>query len=196
MPREKGTAMATNRSPLESNTATGPITRRAALGRLAGGSAIGLLATMGQDRVQAQATPTPQGDQGEAPNHFVLAGALTQISYEVTTDAGGRLTYQGTYGSQTLVGDAIRVEESALGRLVTGYLGAFPDQGELWLTLLLPRFNPMTIGDAPSPFDTVAILKWAISTIGGPPRTGALEEYRVVELEGTAEVGPPLSADQ
>jgi hypothetical protein len=78
------------------------------------------------------------------------------------------------------------VEESALGQLVTGSLGAFPDQGELWLTLLLPRFNPTSSGDPPTPFATLAILKWVISTIAGPPRTGALEEYRVLPLAGTA----------
>ena len=72
--------------------------------------------------------------------------------------------------------------------MVTGSLGAFPDQGELWLTLLLPRFASMTSGDVPAPFTTFAILKWVISTIAGPPHTGALEEYRVVTLQGIAQI--------
>lgn len=86
-------------------------------------------------------------------------------------------------------------EERALGRLITVYLGAFPDQGDLWLTLLLPRFNPMTIADAPIPFATLAILTWVISTIAGPPSTGALEGYTAITLEGTAQVGEPPSTD-
>jgi hypothetical protein len=178
--------MATNGSTVQANPCTAGISRRTALSRLAGGTAT-LVGTAGRDCAQAQATPPPR-EKGKAPNQFVLDGAETRITYDVTADAEGpRLTYHGPYGSQTVVGDMIRTEESALGQLVTGYLGAFPDQGDLWLTLLLPRFNPMTIEDGPAPFATLAILKWLGSTIAGPPRTGALEEYKVVTLEGTAQ---------
>jgi hypothetical protein len=168
----------------ETITPRGGVTRRAALGRLAGGT-VALLGVMGQDTAQAEATPTAPG---EAPNHVELASAETRITYDAATTGGVRLSYAGPYGSQTLQGDQVLREACALGWLVTGSLGAFPDQGALWLTLLLPRFNAMTASDAPVPFATVAILKWVISTIAGPPRTGALEEYRVVTLEGTAQV--------
>ena len=114
----------------------------------------------------------------------MLEGAETRISYDTTTMSGGpQLTYEGPYGTHSFDGDALTTEETALGRLVTGYLGAFPDQGDLWLTLLLPRFNPMTIDDGPAPFTTLAILKWLVSTIVGPPLEGALEEYQVLMLE-------------
>jgi hypothetical protein len=46
----------------------------------------------------------------------------------------------------------------------------------------------MGVEDEPVSFATVAILKWVISTIAGPPRTGALEEYRILTLEGTAQL--------
>jgi hypothetical protein len=164
--------MDTNRSTVHATTVIGGISRRMALGRLAG-SATALVAPLGPDRARAQATPAPQAEEGAAPNHFALAGEETQITYDASTDAGEpQLTYDGQYGSQTIAGDELRTEESALGRLVTAHLGAFPDQGDLWLTLLLPRFNPMSRADPPTPFATLAILKWVISTIAGPPRTG------------------------
>ncbi len=161
------------------------LSRRVAIGGAVAGAA---LAVVGRDRAQALATPTPRAD-GEAPNHFVLGDAEWRITCDLTASAGGpRLALDGPYGSQDLAGEAVIVEESALGRLVTGNVGAFPDQGDLWLTLLLPRFNPMGVNDEPVSFATVAILKWVISTIAGPPRTGALEEYRVVVFEGTAQL--------
>jgi hypothetical protein len=179
--------METNCFSIQAPSGTGGISRRAVLGNLAGGSAL-LVTIMGQGRAQAQTTPAPE-EAGQAPNHFVLAGEETRIVYDETAGAGEpRLTYEGPYGSQTFAGDTLRTEESTLGRLVTGSLGAFPDQGELWLTLLLPEFNPTTIDADPTPFATLAILKWVVSTIAGPPRTGALEEYRVVPLEGTAQL--------
>jgi hypothetical protein len=154
-----------------------------------GGGAAALLATARPDRSQAQTTPPLRGEEGTAPNHFALSGAETQITFDAASAAGGpRLTYDGPFGSYTLVGDEIRTEESALGPMVTVHLGAFPDQGDLWLTLLLPRFNPMSNADSPTPFATLAILKWVISTIAGPPCTGPLEEYRVLPLEGIAQL--------
>ena len=188
--------MCTNRSTVRATTAIGGISRRLALGRLAG-SAVALVAPLGPDHAWGQATLAPQAEVGAAPNHFTLAGEETWVTYDASTDAGEpQLTYDGQYGIQTIAGDELRAEESALGRLVTAHLGAFPDQGELWLTLLLPRFNPMASDDAAAPFKTLAILKWVISTIAGPPRTGALEEYRVVTLKGTAQLVMPQAASR
>jgi hypothetical protein len=164
------------------------LSRRITLARLAaGGAAAALWPTLGRDLAVAQATPTPPEEADAAPNWFVLAGADSRITY-LTSDAGARLTYDGPYGSHVLVGAAIHHEASALGRSVTGSLGPFPDQGELWLTLLLPRFAAMTAAEPPVAFRTLAILTWEISTIAGPPRRGALQDYRAVPLEGTAQV--------
>jgi hypothetical protein len=52
----------------------------------------------------------------------------------------------------------------------------------------LPAFNPVDADDPLATFTTLAILKWVISTIAGPPREGALEAYDGVPLEGTAEL--------
>jgi hypothetical protein len=177
--------MGSARAPVQVTTVSGGLSRRMALACLGGGTAA-LLAAAHPDRSQAQATPPPRGEEDAAPNHFALSGAETELTYDAATAGGPRVTYDGPYGSHTVVGDEIRAEESALGQLVTVDLGAFPDQGDLWLTLLLPRFNPMSSADPPTPFATLAILKWVISTIAGPPRTGALEEYRDLPLAGTA----------
>ena len=132
--------------------------------------------------------PTPSGEGGAQPNHFVLRGAETQITYDATTITGlPQLLYDGPYGSQAFSGDAVTTEQTALGRLVSVDLGAFPDRGELRLTLLIPSFHPDTSQASASPFATLGILTWSISTLAGPPREGALEEYEILPLEGTAE---------
>ena len=90
------------------------------------------------------------------------------------------------------VGDQIRTEQSALGRLVTVYLDAMPDAATFFLTLLLPDFNPMIPGDTPTPFATLAILTTLLTSIAGPSLIeGALQEYVAVALEGTAEFVAP-----
>ena len=168
--------MDTDRSTDRLTPSTAAMSRRTAL-RLGVGTvgAPALSTSLGRGMVRAQTTSSPQGEAGEEPNHFVLEGAETRITYDTTTMSGGpQLTYEGPYGTHSFDRDALTTEETALGRLVTGYLGAFPDQGDLWLTLLLPRFNPMTIDGGGAPFATLAILKWLVSTIAGPPPEGAL----------------------
>jgi hypothetical protein len=153
------------------------------------GGTAALLTPARPARALASATPPPREAEGTAPNHVALSGAQTTLTFDADTTAGGpRVSYDGPYGRHTVVGDEVHTEESALGRLVTVSLGAFPDQGDLWLTLLLPRFNPMHSADPPTPFSTLAILRWVVSTIAGPPRTGALDEYQVLPLAGLAQV--------
>ena len=99
--------------------------------------------------------PPPSGEGAAQPNHFVLQGAGTQITYDATTITGlPQLLYEGPYGSQTFSGDAVTTQQTALGRLVTVDLGTFPDRGELWLTLLIPSFHPDTGQTSATPFAT------------------------------------------
>lgn len=145
----------------------------------------------------AQAMPATFGLRGRQPDRFDLTGAETRITYETTAAAGSRLTYDGSYGSQTLGEAALTTEEHGFGRLIIAPLGSFPDRGDLSLTLLLPWFNPRTIGNTasdPVPIATLAILEWVASTIAGPQLEGAREEYEVVELEGTAQLVSTLPA--
>ena len=172
-----------------SNTFGVGISRRAALGRLAAGgvAAASLLAIAGRGHAQAQATPGPSDEEGGEANHFVLAGGEVQITFDTTGFAGEpQLTYRGPIGagplaerpidSRTVVGDEIRTtvepeirkEGSALVRLVTVYLDAWPDAAVFYLTLVLPECNSM-IADAPIPFAGLAILTTVRTTIAGDP---------------------------
>jgi hypothetical protein len=192
--------MDTSRTSRPWNTFVAGISRRAALGRLAGGIvAASPLAAAGRGKVQAQATPG--GEEGGEANHFVLAGGwMVQVTYD-TIGFGGepQLTYRGPIGSgpieerpietRTIVGDEIGTEPILyLGRLVTGYLDAMPDAATFYLTLLLPDFNRMNLEAAPTPFATLAILTTVLTSEAGPGLIeGALQEYVAVPLEGTAE---------
>jgi hypothetical protein len=136
--------------------------------------------------------PPPSMAGGAEPNHFVLQGKKTRITYDATTIAGPpQVLYEGPYGSRTFSGEAVTMEQTALGRLVSVDLGAFPDRGELRLTLLIPSFDPTTSQASETPFATLAILTWSTSTLAGPPREGALEGYEILPLEGTAEFVMP-----
>lgn len=192
--------MDTFRTGRLADASTAGLSRRAALGRLAGGiAAASLLAAAGRGNAQAQATPGPSDEEGGEANHFGLAGGEVQITYDTTGIAGEpQLTYRGPIGfgpiderpidSRTIVGDEIRTEQSSLGRLVTVYLDAMPDAATFYLTLLLPDFNPMVLGAAPAPFTTLAILTTLRTSIAGPGLVeGALQEYAAVALEGAAE---------
>ena len=181
------------------------LSRRAALRGVAGaGLAVAFLTATRHPGVQAQATPGSAAEDGMMPNHFVLTTGETQIIYDTGTLAGEpQLTYQGPIGfgpvderpieSVTIVGDAIHTEQVLyLGQLVTGYLGAMPDAATFYLTLLLPEFNPMSREAAPVAFSTLAILTTQLTSIAGPALIeGALQEYAVVEMEGTAELVVP-----
>ncbi len=182
--------MNTDRLPHKFTTSADRISRRTALRRLTGsGVAATFLAAAGRNITLAQGTPAPQEETGAEPNRIVLAGELqgeaVRLTYVATGDSGEPVgTYEGPYsGNASFSGP----EASALGRLVTIDLGAFPDQGDFRLVLVLPTFRPMRPGDAPVPFATLSILAVEVSTIAGPPPAGALEEYRAVMLEGTAE---------
>jgi hypothetical protein len=167
------------------------LTRRTALGRLLGASAAGALL--------AGARPADALAE-EMPNRFELSSETTTIVYDTGgVDGQPRLTYRGPIGvgpiderpieSRTAEGDGIRVEQSSLGQLVRVYLDAMPDAATFYLTLLLPEFNPTPGGAEPIPFSTLAILLTELTTLEGPAvLEGPLQEYAVIELEGTAEV--------
>jgi hypothetical protein len=186
-------------------TSTGILSRRAALRGVAGtGLAVTLLAATQHPGARAQATPGSAAEDGMMPNHIVLNSGETQIIYDTDSLAGEpQLTYRGPIGfgpvderpidSVTIVGEEIRTEQVLyLGQLVTGYLGAMPDAATFYLTLLLPEFNPMSQEAAPVAFSTLAILTTQLTSIAGPALIeGPLQEYAVVEMEGTAELIVP-----
>ena len=163
---------------------TGILTRRAALGRLAGaGLAAAVLTTVGSTTARTQATPTPEVPPGYEPNGFSLEGPGMRIGYGTTSiDGRPTFTYRGHYPDGDYRGDDIRVEGStALGRMVSVRLVPPPNVRAAWLTVLLPGFSPVQLGDPPIPFATVAIITTHLLPSDGPGQT-----YEVVPLEGTA----------
>lgn len=186
--------MTTVRSSDPSTILSAAVSRRTVLGLLAAGGGAATLLAAGRVRTRAQTQ--------EEANRFVLTGEQTEITYATTSETGEpTLTYRGPMGpgpvgerpieSRTIVGSDIRTERSSLGRLVTVYLDAMPDAATFDLTLLLPEINLAADG-APTPFATLMILTAHLTTIGGPGLiVGALQEYEVVELEGTAELVMP-----
>jgi hypothetical protein len=183
----------TDHSRDTSNAVTRGLSRRAALGRLAGGGlAASLLAAAGRDHARAQATPEPPCHE---PNRFVLAGAETQITYVVATDAGEPLlTYRDPDESRSFHGDEIRTQESEqFGRLVTVLVEEWHG-GILELTVVLPEII-LPSEDASISFATLAVLTThhatsGCSLIGGfvPVEGGALRSYEVVTLDGMAQL--------
>jgi hypothetical protein len=180
----------------------GALSRRVAL-RGAGGTglAVALLTTTRLPGVQAQATPGSAAEGATPPNHFVLSNGETQITYDTGAVTGeSQLTYQGPIGfgpvderpveSVTIAGDQIHAEQVLyLGQLVTGYLDAMPDAATFYLTLVLPEFNGISPMADPVSFSTLAILTTQLTSIAGPALVeGALQEYAVLELDGTAEL--------
>ncbi|HEY7030982.1 MAG TPA: hypothetical protein VH482_06640 [Thermomicrobiales bacterium] len=176
--------------PHEPQPTTGHVSRRAALGSLAGtGLAAAFLATVGHAAARAPATPTPEVPPGYNPNGYSLDGPGTHISYGTTSlDGRPTLTYRGTYPEQTFRGEEIHLEGSrALVRMVSVLVEQVPDARVVYLTVLLPEFRPIRLGDPPIAFETVAILTTHPTSFAGPtPVAGARQTYEVVPLTGTA----------
>ena len=133
-----------------------------------------------------------------SPNYIRLAGSGVELTYALDR-AGKHLTYKRPQGEVTF-GDAdIKDLESPLGRLLTVHLEATPDRDTVDLTLVLPTINlprsaatgPGRAGGAARPtpvkFSTFAVLTTTRTSIGGPGLvSGALQSYRVLELQGEA----------
>jgi hypothetical protein len=169
----------------------GNLSRRTAVGRLAGaGLAASLAIHAGRFPVLGQATPEAEEDDGQAPNAFTLAGDGTRIGYGTTSITGEPVfSYEGPFGNRSFAGDEIGSEASpTLGEVVSVLLAEEPDARVVWLALLLPPFNPMRLGDEPIPFETLAIVTSHLTTMEGPGQIdGALQTYEVGALVGTAQ---------
>lgn len=134
----------------------------------------------------AQATPT---ESRQRPNSFQLSGDEVEITYASSSYAGEPTFALGGPATELMFrGDEIQIEEAnALGQLVSVMTDAVADGYTQWLTLLIPPIN-VTPGE-PASFSTVAIETRRLTTIAGPDMIdGALQTYRVVQMDGTAEL--------
>jgi hypothetical protein len=110
------------------------------------------------------------------PNHFILSGRATRITYSTTSNKGEPLmgiTHNGRH--EEFEGHEIAVAATSLGQLIT-----VPwDQHGMQLCVVLPKCNPGT-----GPVKTLAfeVLEKLDSTA-----PGAVQEYKHIELSGTAD---------
>jgi hypothetical protein len=123
------------------------------------------------------------------PNRYVLKLKHATVTYDVTAiDGKPHLTYQVLEGpaSRTFIGDQIRIQESAIGTLVTVTLEAIPDDKATLLTLLLPVIN--LVGTTEQDFATLGVTTTERSSIAGPSLVnGVVQTYREKKVEGKAQ---------
>lgn len=132
---------------------------------------------------------TQQPQQNIKANRYVLQGDQLEVTYDETTFTGqAQLIYQVVQGGDalTFTADRLSAKESDIGTLVTVTLEAIPDNKRSLFTLLIPTIN--VTGTNGVPFETVAIYTTVRDSIIGPDGVGgAVESYKCVQLEGTAQ---------
>ncbi len=124
-------------------------------------------------------------------NEFTFTGDRTHITYLTQTpgplkpgEEGGKLEYQGIEGNRTFSGQAISLQESPLGTLLTLILKPNNDTGGLTLTVLVPR----VFGASPQhantvTFETIAIKATSRGFVVGE---GVQLTYTILPLLGKA----------
>ena len=115
-------------------------------------------------------------------NLFELRCGSDTIGYTAHNFAGQR---QLEYNGRTFVDDEIRVEETALGTLLTVELKAIPDLSRDVLTVVLPE---VLVGKGGSEKVSLPVVFHTIQeSIAGPPLTpGQVQTYDVKIFNGTA----------
>ena len=110
------------------------------------------------------------------PNHFILAGRDTQITYSSTSNKGEALlgiSHQGRH--EEFEGSEIAVTRTPIGQLLT-----VPwDKHGTTLAVFLPKCNP---GTGP-----VHALALEVPEKLGSVAPGGVQEYKPIELTGTAD---------
>ena len=113
------------------------------------------------------------------PNHFVLKGLVTKITYDFDTVTGKpKFVYEGAFGSKTFVGAGIR--DTEICQMITVKVHD-TNQEVTTLTVLIPTFSLKK--DGPTSFTAMAIFT---TTHRGPGLEGALQAYDVEKLTGEA----------
>jgi hypothetical protein len=123
--------------------------------------------------------------QQAQPNHFVLAGHGTDITYDTSSITGKPLfTYSSGNNQQSFSGDEIRSVESELGTLVTVTIRKTIDTGSTTLTLLVPHVN---LVNNESHIKTEAVITAHHFFASNPSLVkGQLETYQTISLHGKA----------
>ncbi|QPF85911.1 hypothetical protein IC762_06290 [Bradyrhizobium genosp. L] len=118
------------------------------------------------------------------PNFYELSGDGIQITYSTTSITGQPvLSYHDAAQAKTFTGDAIKVEETAIGTSVTVSLTLILDGPSTSFTLLLPHVR--LAGPEVANIATDGITTLHKSSIAGPA-LGQIELYTFHALTGTA----------
>ena len=120
--------------------------------------------------------------QSDLATMFLLAGEDVKISYYINEDKSSELDYQDSQGSQTFQSDHLRIQQSAIGTLITATLKSGAGAGATTCTLVLPDVK--LGGQTKQPLQTFAVISQSPSAAS---TAGAQLTYRVVALQGTGE---------
>ncbi|MDF0674030.1 MAG: hypothetical protein P0120_06775 [Nitrospira sp.] len=119
-------------------------------------------------------------------NLFELSSRTIQITYSTTSILGGPIfSYRDDTLSRSFRGEEIRIENTAIGDLVTVTLETIPDLRTVTFSLIVPMVTVMTQSSGTS-IKVLGITTTAPTTIAGPP-PGPQQLYSAVYLRGTAQ---------
>jgi hypothetical protein len=119
---------------------------------------------------------------------FQLAGEGVEITY-LTSGQDGKphFTYKDAEYDLNFAGDAIRIQQSELGSLVTVTLHSIPDAWSKTVTLIIPRI--WKLQNSSDAVEMVAIKCLDVMTM--VPQPGALQSYEAILLKGSVQSSIP-----
>ena len=122
-------------------------------------------------------------------NKFDLSGNGTAVGLSIRAWMGNRFCRIGRHNKQ-FRGNQIRTEHGELGELVTVHLTEVSKASTLSATVLIPGID---LGnDNSQPLTTMMIVSKHLGAIH-PGKHGALQDYAVTMLKGTASQIEPLT---
>lgn len=118
------------------------------------------------------------------PNQFDLFRKDVHVQYAASgIDGKPHLQYRDRKREKSFAGDAIRVEETSIGRLVSVDLEIVPDLHTITFSFLVPMINI----EREAHVVTEALYTTSRTSIGGPALVkGQLQTWRGITLSGMA----------
>lgn len=119
-------------------------------------------------------------------NLFELSSRTIHVTYSTTSVLGGPiLSYRDTTLSRSFRGEEIRIENTALGEVITVTLETISDLRTVTFCLIVPIVTVMPQSSG-TQVKVVGVTATAPTTIAGPP-LGPQQLYSAVYLRGTAQ---------
>jgi len=117
---------------------------------------------------------------------FELSSKTIQVTYSTTNILGGPIfSYRDTILSRSFRGEEIRIENTAIGEVVTVTLETIPDLRTVTFSLIVPVVTVMTQSSG-TRIRVLGITTTTPTTIAGPP-SGPQQLYSAVYLNGSAQ---------